>query len=73
MIDGGEHWGYWARRALYRASRIWGGGGFVVVPHRDGKVSPILLAACQAYDPDFVVTYSPTVEDCEHFTPAGSK
>ncbi|ONH25510.1 hypothetical protein [Pseudofrankia asymbiotica] len=69
VIDGGEHWSYWARRALYRASRIWGGGGFVVVPHREGKVDPILLSACQAYDPDFVVTYSPTVEDREHFTP----
>jgi hypothetical protein len=29
----------------------------------------VLLRACQAYDPDFVVTYSPTVEDIEHFSP----
>ncbi|KJE21179.1 hypothetical protein FF36_04519 [Frankia torreyi] len=67
VIDGGEYWSYWARRALYRASRIWGGGDFVVVPHENGQVDPTLLRGCQAYDPDFVVTYHPTVEDIEHF------
>ncbi len=69
VFDRGEHWSYWARRALYRASRIWGGGDFVVVPHEDGQVDPTLLRGCQAYDPDFVVTYNPTVEDIEHFGP----
>ncbi len=69
VIDGGEHWSYWARRALYRADMIWGGAGFAVVPHRNGKVDPVLLRGCEAYDPDFVVTYSPTIEDVEHFSP----
>lgn len=69
VIDGGEHWSYWVRRALYRAHQVWGGGGFAVVPHRSGRVNPVLLRGCEAYDPDFVVTYSPTVEDVEHFNP----
>jgi hypothetical protein len=69
VIDGGEHWSYWARRAIYRADKAWGGGGFAVVPHRSGRVNPVLLRGCEAYDPDFVVTYSPTVEDVEHFNP----
>lgn len=69
VIDGGAHWSYWVRRALYRAGRIWGGAGFAVVPHRNGKVDPVLLRACQAYDPDYVVTYHPTVGDLEHFNP----
>jgi hypothetical protein len=69
VIDGGEHWSYWARRALHRAGRAWGGAGFAVVPHRDGHVDRVLLRACQAYDPDFVVTYNPTFEDVEHFCP----
>lgn len=69
VIDGGEDWSYWSRRALYRASRVWGGGDFVVIPHQDGRVDPTLLRGCQVYDPDFVVTYDPTVEDLERLRP----
>lgn len=69
VIDGGEHWTFWARRALYRADQVWGGSGFAVVPHREGKVSAVLLRACAAYDPDFVMTYSPTVAEMEHLYP----
>jgi hypothetical protein len=69
VIDGGEQWSYWARRALHRAGQIWGGAGFAVVPHRNGEVHPLLLRACQAYDPHYVVTYHPTVGDLEHFNP----
>lgn len=69
VVDGGEHWSYWVRRALHRASRIWGGAGFAVIPHHDGEVAPALLRGCEAYDPDFVVTYSHKVEDVEHFQP----
>lgn len=57
------------RRALYRADKIWGGAGFAVVPHQGGHVNTVLLRTCEAYDPDFVVTYSPTVADIEHFRP----
>ncbi|MET9001736.1 hypothetical protein [Amycolatopsis sp. NPDC004169] len=69
VVDGGQHWSYWVRRALYRADRAWGGAGFAVVPHRGGQVDAVLLRACEAYDPDFVVTYSPTVDDVENLRP----
>ncbi|MFI6511595.1 hypothetical protein ACIBCT_28655 [Streptosporangium sp. NPDC050855] len=69
VVDGGKHWSYWVRRALYRADKVWGGAGFALVPHQGGRVDPLLLRACEAYDPDFVVTYSPTVADIEHFYP----
>ncbi|GAA0969561.1 hypothetical protein GCM10009555_016910 [Acrocarpospora macrocephala] len=69
VVTGGEHWSYWVRRALYRADKVWGGASFAVVPHQGGRVKPVLLRACEAYDPDFVVTYSPTVADVEHFYP----
>ncbi|TDV42575.1 hypothetical protein CLV71_11744 [Actinophytocola oryzae] len=69
VIDGGEQWSFWARRALFRAGRVWGGAGLAVVPHHDGEVHPVLLRACQAYDPDYVVTYPPTVGDLEFFDP----
>ncbi|MGW0589784.1 hypothetical protein [Streptosporangium sp. NPDC002607] len=69
VVEGGKHWSYWVRRALYRAGKVWGGAGFAVVPHQGGQVNAVLLRACEAYDPDFVVTYSPTVADVEHFHP----
>ncbi|MEV4159950.1 hypothetical protein [Nonomuraea dietziae] len=69
VVEGGKHWSYWVRRALYRAGKVWGGAGFAVVPHQGGQVNAVLLRACEAYDPDFVVTYSPKVADIEHFRP----
>lgn len=69
VIDGGPWWTYLARRALYRANRIWGGAGSAIVPHHAGKVHPALLRACQVYDPDYVLAYHPTYEDMEHFKP----
>ncbi|MEW1837522.1 hypothetical protein AB0392_06145 [Nonomuraea angiospora] len=69
VVEGGKYWSYWVRRALYRADMVWGGAGFAVVPHQGGRVNTVLLRACEAYDPDFVVTYSPTVADVEHFRP----
>jgi hypothetical protein len=69
VIDGGPWWTYLARRALYRASSIWGGAGFAIVPHHAGRVHPVLLRACQIYDPDHVLAYHLTVADLEHFTP----
>lgn len=69
VIDGGEQWSFWARRALFRAGQAWGGAGFAIVPHQNGEVHPVLLHACQAYDPDYVVTYPPTVGDVEAFNP----
>ncbi|WP_143022979.1 hypothetical protein [Lentzea jiangxiensis] len=68
VIDGGERWTYQARRALYLAGRVWGGAGFAVVPHRSGVVTPVLLRACRAYDPDFVVVV-PTTERRERRAP----
>ncbi|MDX8035731.1 hypothetical protein SK803_36475, partial [Lentzea sp. BCCO 10_0856] len=69
VIDGGPWWTYLARRALYRASSIWGGAGFAIVPHHAGKVHPALLRACEIYDPDYVLAYRLTVADLEHFSP----
>ncbi|MGI5506352.1 hypothetical protein [Lentzea sp. CA-135723] len=69
VIDGGAHWTYLARRALYRASCIWGGAGFAVVPHHGGKVHSALLRACRIYDPDYVLNYRVPVGDLEHFSP----
>jgi hypothetical protein len=65
VFDGGELWHYWARLAIYAASQVWGGAGFILVPHRDGEVAPVLLQAVAAYDPDHVVLLRITVRHME--------
>ena len=58
-------WHYWARLAIYAASQVWGGAGFILIPHRDGEVAPCLLQAAAAYDPDHVVLLRVTVRHME--------
>lgn len=69
VFDGGDQWTYWARRALYLSGQVWGGCGFAIVPHRNGQVDPVLLRACRAYDPDFVVTFPRSIDELERFEP----
>ena len=61
----GDDWHYWARLAIYAASQVWGGAGFILIPHRDGEVAPSLLQAASAYDPDHVVLLRITVRHFE--------
>ncbi len=54
------HWMFFARAALWEANQIWGGAGFVLVPHHRGEVSVTLLRAVATYDPDYVVGHQVT-------------
>lgn len=57
---GGHHGDGWiavARAALTRANELWGGAGFVLIPHIDGTVTGEVLRVLRAYDPDFVVPF----------------
>lgn len=69
LFPGGSDWGDWARLGLYAASHIWGGSGFVLVPHRDGEVTPALLEMVSVYDPDYVVSLAPTIAQLERVRP----
>ena len=51
VFDGGDDWQYWVRLAIYAASQVWGGAGFILIPHRGGEVAPCLLQAASVYDP----------------------
>ncbi len=65
VFDGGDDWHYWARLAIYAACQVWGGAGFILIPHRGGEVAPSLLRAASAYDPDHVVLLRMTVRHFE--------
>ncbi|MGV9415299.1 hypothetical protein ACWDOP_35830 [Nocardia sp. NPDC003693] len=69
IFDGDEHWSHWARRAVYLANSIWGGAGFVFVPHHGGEVAPSVLRAVRTYDPDHVVTFARELVDFEYLIP----
>lgn len=73
VFNGGDNWTYWVRRAHYLAGQVWGGCGFALVPHRNGRVDPILLQACRAYDPDYVVVCPLTVGELEQLRPGWFK
>lgn len=69
VFDGGPNWQYWVRLALYASTRVWGGRGFILVPHVAGEVSPDMLRAVRAYDPDYVVTLEATLGTMEEVQP----
>ncbi|WP_406021849.1 hypothetical protein OH802_21400 [Nocardioides sp. NBC_00850] len=53
-----EDWHFFAKSALWRANQLWGGAGFVLVPHHAGLVKVAVLRAVTAYDPDYVVGHN---------------
>jgi hypothetical protein len=69
VFDGGDHWLSNAALAMYSCGRIWGGSGFLLIPHHDGKVSRSLRRLARAYDPDYVVTLPMSVGQFEAINP----
>ncbi len=65
VFDGGDEWHFWVRLAIYAVSQVWGGAGFILVPHRNGAVAPSLLQAASVYDPDHVALLRFTVRQFE--------
>ncbi len=65
VFDGGDQWHYQARLAIHSTTHLWGGAGFLLVPHQGGTVHPFLLQATEAYDPDYVVLQRNTIQQFE--------
>jgi hypothetical protein len=69
VFDGGDRWLSNAALAVYTCGRIWGGSGFLLIPHHNGQVSRSLRRLVRAYDPDCVVTLPMTVRQAEAMNP----
>jgi hypothetical protein len=70
IVDGSDKgWVAAARIALAQCAEVWGGAGFVLVPHHDGKVDRTVLEAVVAYDPDYVATSARTIAERETASP----
>lgn len=69
VFDGDGDWHTWASMALHAAGRIWGGAGFVLIPHHEGAVKPAMLDLAAGYDPDYVVAYMRSVGEVEAASP----
>jgi hypothetical protein len=50
-----EPWHYFACLVLSQASKVWGGAGFILIPHTNGIVKPHSLQMAIAFDPDHIV------------------
>ena len=60
VLPATANWQFIAATAIYRASQIWGGAGFILVPHSQGMVDAAMLRVVASYDPDHVVAISDT-------------
>jgi hypothetical protein len=69
VFDGGDQWLSNAALTMYSCGRIWGGSGFLLIPHHDGRVSRSLRRLAYAYDPDYVVTLPMTIGQFEAINP----
>jgi hypothetical protein len=70
VFDGAAaDWQYWARLALHTATGLWGGQGFLPIPHQKGEVDDALLRAAAVYDPDYVLLLKPTIAQYEAARP----
>jgi hypothetical protein len=68
-VEVSAHWQSLLALALSAASNIWGGYGFIYIPHRAGKIHPALARALRAYDPDYLVNLGFTYGDLEAMAP----
>ena len=70
LFSGDADWRRWARLAVATASRVWAGGGHILVPYdADGGIAPLVLDAVAAFDPDHVLLYAPTLAEIETIAP----
>ena len=70
VFDGGSDWQFWALSAMHSITHTWGGSGFVLVPHHNGEVSPVIAEAVRRYDPDFVVPAPRRLKDVAQSRPS---
>ena len=62
-------WESFMALALSAASTVWGGFGFIYIPHRVGVIHPALRRILKAYDPDYLVDLGFTYGDLEQIAP----
>jgi hypothetical protein len=63
------HWQSMFGLAMSVASGLWGGYGFIYIPHSSGKIHPALARILSAYDPDYLVDASRTHGEMEAIEP----
>jgi hypothetical protein len=54
---------------MYTCGQVWGGSGFLLIPHQNGQVSRQLRRLVRAYYPDYVVTLPMTIGQFDAMNP----
>ncbi len=68
-VESGAHWQSVLGVAMWLASGMWGGYGFIYMPHGDGGLHPALARILTAYDPDYLVDTLWIFGDAESLEP----
>lgn len=68
-VDSEAHWQSGLGQAMWLASRMWGGHGFIYLPHGASGLHPALARILAAYDPDYLVDVLWTFGDAEALEP----
>jgi hypothetical protein len=68
-VQSGTHWQSGFGLAIWLASGLWGGHGFIYMPHDEGGLHPALARILAAYDPDYLVDTLWTFGDAEALEP----
>jgi hypothetical protein len=69
VYDGGDHRISNAALIMHTCQGIWGGSGFLLIPHHNGQVSRSMRRLAWAYDPDYAVTLPITISQYEAINP----
>lgn len=68
-VETGSYWQSMFGLAMWVASSLWGGYGFVYLPRGSGALHPALARILTAYDPDYLVDAQWTHGDVEALEP----
>ena len=68
-VDSEAHWQSGLGLAMWLASGMWGGHGFIYMPHGASGLHPALASILAAYDPDYLVDVLWTFGDAEALEP----
>ncbi|WP_123391587.1 hypothetical protein [Nocardioides aurantiacus] len=69
VFKGDGDWLSHAAQAIYECGRVWGGSGFILIPHHNGSVLPALVRLAAAFDPDYVLNAQTTIGQHEAIYP----
>lgn len=64
-----KYWKYVILNLFKFCSQVWGGSNFCIVPTDGKEIATVFWNILEAYDPDLVLSFRPTIRDIEYGAP----